>query len=78
MNAKSIGKILIIMLLDALVIVGSYALALLIRIDFECSEVAMAYFKSWIPLHDCSVDCDVNCIFLETDVSLHLAHGQRT
>lgn len=49
MNAKSIGKILIIMLLDALVIVGSYALALLIRIDFECSEVAMAYFKSWIP-----------------------------
>lgn len=49
MNVRTICKILMIMALDALLIVGSYGLALLIRIDFEWTEVAMGYFQSWIP-----------------------------
>ena len=42
-------KILIIMLVDTLLIVSSYALALLIRFDFHWSQIPMAYVRSWAP-----------------------------
>lgn len=42
-------KILIIMLLDTLLMVSSYALALLIRFDFHWSQIPMTYVRSWAP-----------------------------
>lgn len=42
-------KILIIMLVDTLLMVSSYALALLIRFDFHWSQIPMTYVRSWAP-----------------------------
>ena len=42
-------KILIIMLVDTLIMVSSYALALLIRFDFHWSQIPMTYVRSWAP-----------------------------
>ena len=78
MNVKSIGKILMIMLLDALLIVGSYALAVLIRIDFQWAEVAISYFRSWIPCMVVQLLVTSVVFFLAKDVPLHLANGQCT
>lgn len=42
-------KILMIMLVDTLIMVSSYALALLIRFDFQWSQIPMTYVRSWAP-----------------------------
>ena len=42
-------KILIIMLVDTLIMVSSYALALLIRFDFHWSQIPMTYVRIWAP-----------------------------
>ena len=42
-------KILMIMLVDTLLMVSSYALALLIRFDFHWSQIPMTYVRSWAP-----------------------------
>ena len=42
-------KILMIMLVDTLIMVSSYALALLIRFDFHWSQIPMTYVRSWAP-----------------------------
>ena len=42
-------KILMIMLVDTLIMVSSYALALLIRFDFQWSQIPMTYVRSWVP-----------------------------
>ena len=38
-----------IMLVDTLIMVSSYALALLIRFDFQWSQIPMTYVRSWVP-----------------------------
>lgn len=40
---------IVIMILDTLVVVGSYVMALLIRTDFVWTEVAVEHFQSWVP-----------------------------
>lgn len=49
MRLKMTWKILIIMLVDTLLMVSSYALALLIRFDFHWSQIPMTYVRSWAP-----------------------------
>lgn len=49
MRLKMNWKILIIMLVDTLLMVSSYALALLIRFDFHWSQIPMTYVRSWAP-----------------------------
>ncbi len=49
MRLKMSWKILIIMLVDTLIMVSSYALALLIRFDFHWSQIPMTYVRSWAP-----------------------------
>lgn len=49
MRLKMNWKILIIMLVDTLLMVSSYALALLIRFDFHWSQIPMTYVHSWAP-----------------------------
>ena len=49
MRLKMTWKILIIMLVDTLIMVSSYALALLIRFDFQWSQIPMTYVRSWVP-----------------------------
>lgn len=49
MRLKMTWKILIIMLVDTLIMVSSYALALLIRFDFHWSQIPMTYVRSWAP-----------------------------
>ncbi len=49
MRLKMSWKILIIMLVDTLLMVSSYALALLIRFDFHWSQIPMTYVRSWAP-----------------------------
>lgn len=49
MRLKMNCKILIIMLVDTLLMVSSYALALLIRFDFHWSQIPMTYVRSWAP-----------------------------
>lgn len=49
MRLKMTWKILMIMLVDTLLMVSSYALALLIRFDFHWSQIPMTYVRSWAP-----------------------------
>lgn len=49
MRLKMSWKILMIMLVDTLIMVSSYALALLIRFDFHWSQIPMTYVRSWAP-----------------------------
>ena len=49
MRLKMSWKILMIMLVDTLIMVSSYALALLIRFDFQWSQIPMTYVRSWVP-----------------------------
>ena len=49
MRLKMTWKILMIMLVDTLIMVSSYALALLIRFDFHWSQIPMTYVRSWAP-----------------------------
>ena len=49
MRLKMTWKILMIMLVDTLIMVSSYALALLIRFDFQWSQIPMTYVRSWVP-----------------------------
>lgn len=49
MRLKMTWKILVIMLVDALIMVSSYALALLIRFDFHWSQIPMSYVRSLAP-----------------------------
>ena len=49
MRLKMSWKILMIMLVDTLLMVSSYALALLIRFDFHWSQIPMTYVRSWAP-----------------------------
>lgn len=49
MRLKMSWKVLIIMLVDTLIMVSSYALALLIRFDFHWSQIPMTYVRSWAP-----------------------------
>lgn len=49
MCLKNMWKIMTIMLVDAMLIVGSYALALMIRFDFQWSHIPMEFVKSLAP-----------------------------
>lgn len=49
MRLKMSWKILVIMLVDTLIMVSSYVLALLIRFDFHWSQIPMTYVRSWAP-----------------------------